>query len=98
MSVSGKYECVTQTPMGPQSSTLVIDQQGDTFTGSNASPLGSADIAGTVEGQTLRWSGSITTPMPLTLDCVATVDGDALTGTVTAGAFGSFALTGKRVG
>lgn len=98
MSVSGKYECVTQTPMGPQASTLVIVQDGDMFTGNNSGALGSADIAGTVDGQTLRWSGSITTPMPLTLDCVATVDGDEMTGKVTAGVFGSFALKGTRVG
>jgi len=98
MPVSGKYECMTQTPMGPQASTLVIVQDGKRFTGNNSGALGSADIAGTVEGQTLRWSGTITTPMPVTLDCVATVDGDELTGTVTAGVFGSFALTGKRAG
>ncbi|MBA17487.1 MAG: hypothetical protein CMN73_14205, partial [Sphingomonas sp.] len=29
-------------------------------------------------------------------DCEATVDGDSINGTVTAGAFGSFPLTGVR--
>ena len=37
-------------------------------------------------------------PMPMTLDCEATVDGDAITGNVKAGAFGAMALTGKRAG
>jgi hypothetical protein len=36
--------------------------------------------------------------MPMKLDCTATVDGDALSGTVTAGMFGSFPMTGKRIG
>ena len=38
----------------------------------------------------------MTVPMPMTLDCKATVEGDTLTGTVGAGAFGSFPLTGTR--
>jgi hypothetical protein len=34
--------------------------------------------------------------MPMTLDCKATVSDDSITGTVTAGAFGSFPLMGTR--
>ncbi len=37
-------------------------------------------------------------PMPMTLECEATVDGDAITGTIKAGAFGSMALAGNRAG
>jgi hypothetical protein len=40
----------------------------------------------------------MTVPMPMTLDCEATIDGDTLTGTVGAGAFGSFPMSGTRVG
>ena len=40
----------------------------------------------------------MTVPMPMTLDCEATAEGDTLTGTVGAGAFGSFPLNGKRTG
>ena len=36
--------------------------------------------------------------MPMTLNCKATVDGDQMTGTVNAGAFGDMALTGERQG
>jgi hypothetical protein len=34
--------------------------------------------------------------MPMTLDCHATAEGDTLTGSVGAGAFGSFPLSGTR--
>jgi hypothetical protein len=34
--------------------------------------------------------------MPMSLDGAATVEGDTITGTVTAGAFGSFPMTGSR--
>jgi hypothetical protein len=40
---------------------------------------------------------NITVPMPMTLTNEATIDGDTITGSVTAGAFGSFPLTGTRV-
>jgi hypothetical protein len=40
----------------------------------------------------------MTVPMPMTLDCQATVQGDQMTGTVNAGAFGDMALTGERQG
>jgi hypothetical protein len=35
-------------------------------------------------------------PMPMTLDCEATIDGDTLTGSVNAGAFGAMPLSGTR--
>lgn len=37
-------------------------------------------------------------PMPMTLENEAKIDGDAITGFVKAGAFGSFTLSGTRVG
>jgi hypothetical protein len=91
MSVAGTYEVVTKTPMGEQKSTLTVNVSGDAFTGSNVGPMGSLDITdGKVDGNT------ITTPMPMKLDCKATIDGDAISGTVTAGMFGSFPLNGSR--
>jgi hypothetical protein len=34
--------------------------------------------------------------MPMTLECEAIVEGDTLTGTIQAGAFGAMAMTGTR--
>jgi len=97
MSVAGTYEVVTKTPMGEQKSTLTVNVSGDAFTGSNVGPMGSLDITdGKVDGNTITWSSQITTPMPMKLDCKATIDGDAISGTVTAGMFGSFPLNGSR--
>jgi hypothetical protein len=99
MSVAGTYEVVTKTPMGDQTSTLTVEVSGDVFTGSNVGPMGSQAIAdGKVDGDTITWSSEITSPMPMKLDCKATVDGDNITGTVTAGMFGSFPMSGSRVG
>jgi len=97
MSVAGTYEVVTKTPMGDQTSILTVAVSGDSFTGSNVGPMGSLEITdGSVDGQTITWSSQITVPMPMKLDCRATVDGDAISGTVTAGMFGSFPMNGTR--
>lgn len=98
MSVAGTYEVVTKTPMGDQKSTLTINVSGNAFTGSNNGPMGAIDIPdGSVDGDTITWSSQITTPMPMKLDCQATVDGDTISGTVTAGMFGSFPMNGSRI-
>ncbi|WP_226015815.1 hypothetical protein [Novosphingobium sp. FKTRR1] len=99
MSVSGTYEVVAKTPMGDQKSTLTVVADGATFTGSNAGPMGTQAISdGTVDGNTIAWSVQVTVPLPMKLDGKATIDGDTISGTITAGAFGSFPLNGTRVG
>ncbi len=98
MSVSGSYNCVTKTPMGDQTSTFTVNADGESFTGNNSGQMGSMDVeGGKVEGNTLIWQMKMTTPMPMTLDCKATIEGDTLTGTVTAGMFGTFPMEGTRV-
>ncbi|PNU02951.1 hypothetical protein [Novosphingobium guangzhouense] len=98
MSVAGIYDCVTNTPLGRQKGVLtIVPQAGDTFTGHISGDLGAMDVEnGRVAGQTLIWSMKMTMPMPMNLDCTATVEGDALTGTVKAGMFGTMELTGTR--
>ncbi len=99
MSVAGTYDCLTKTPMGDQKSKFTVNVDGDSFTGINAGGMGSMEVAdGKVDGNTLTWKMNMTVPMPMTLDCEATIDGDALTGTVKAGAFGAFPMTGTREG
>lgn len=99
MSVAGKYEIVTKTPMGDQKGEFTVTTDGDSFTGGVTSAMmGSMDVyEGKVSGNTLTWKMDMKVPMPMTLDCEATVDGDAISGTVKAGAFGSMVVSGKRV-
>lgn len=94
--VDGTYDCTIKSPMGDQKTTLTVKSDGSTFTGTNGGAMGTADVTGEVSGNTLSWKQQITSPMPMTLDCQATVDGDSISGTVGAGAFGSFPLTGAR--
>ena len=94
--VDGNWDVVVKSPLGDQKLTLAVKSDGDTFTGTGSGAMGSADVSGKVEGNTLTWKQQVTTPMPMTLDMTATVDGDSMTGSVGAGAFGSFPLTGTR--
>lgn len=95
--VDGSWNTVTKSPMGDQQAVLTVASTGDTFTGTYAGAMGNAEVKnGKVDGDTLSWALDITVPMPMTLTCEATVDGDKITGTVTAGAFGSFPMEGTR--
>ena len=100
MSVAGTYDIVTKTPMGDQKGTFAIVVSGDSFSGTvTAALLGSMEVTGgTVDGNHLAWKMNMKVPMPIALDCEATVDGDTITGEVKAGAFGTFALNGVRAG
>ena len=95
--VDGERDCVTDTPMGTQPSVLTVRSDGDSFSGSNAGPLGSLDVIdGRVEGDTLSWTMEMKVPMPMTLAATATVSGDTLTGEINLGAFGVAPMRGTR--
>jgi hypothetical protein len=101
MSVAGTYETVTKSPMGDQKGTFTVEPgaDGTTFTGSLAGGLGSLTVKdGKIDGNTLTWKMDMTVPMPLELVATATVDGDTITGTVNAGAFGDMPISGTRAG
>lgn len=95
--VDGSYDCITKSPMGDQKSVFSVNSDGDSFTGKNEGAMGSLDVEnGKVDGNKLTWTMAMKVPMPMTLECEATVDGDNVSGTIKAGAFGSMAITGTR--
>lgn len=94
--IDGSWDCVVKSPLGDQKLTLTVTGEGSTFSGTGSGAMGSSDVSGALDGNTMTWKMSVSVPMPMTLDCTATVDGDTLTGSVGAGAFGSFPLSGTR--
>ena len=96
MAVDGTWNITVNSPMGAQKSTLTFKVSGNTFTGTAAGPQGSQEISGKVDGNNVSWAFPITTPMPMTLEFAGAVDGDKISGNVTAGAFGSFPFSGTR--
>ena len=96
MSADGTWKTTINSPMGAQQGTLTVVTSGDTFTGKMDGAAGAQDVSGKIDGDTLTWSASITTPFPMTLEANVKVEGDTMNGTVKAGSFGSFPLTGTR--
>ena len=98
MSAAGTWNTTVKSPMGDQSGTFTVVDNGDgTFSGNLAGGMGSMDIEdGKIDGDTLSWKMNMVVPMPMTLTCEATVEGDSLTGSVNAGAFGAMPFSGTR--
>ena len=95
---AGQWNCVVKSPLGEQQSTLTVNDNGDgTWSGTNAGAMGSLDCDnGKIDGNTITWTMEMKVPMPMTLECDATVNGDSLTGGVKAGMFGTSPMTGTR--
>ena len=93
----GNWKITINTPMGAQEVNASITTSGDTFTGKTEGRMGSQEIQGQVAGDTLTWKADITSPMPMTLEFEAKVDGDKMSGNVKLGAFGNAPLSGVRV-
>lgn len=96
--IDGSWDATVKSPLGDQNMTLTIQTDGGSFTGTASGGMGSSDISGDASGNTISWKQQMTSPMPMTLDIEVTAEGDTLTGTVGAGAFGSFPLSGTRNG
>jgi hypothetical protein len=97
MAVDGKWEIVINSPLGAQKAVLDFATDGTSLTGTQTAQQGSGPLEnGKVDGGAISWSAKITNPMPLTLDFAGTVEGDKLSGSVKAGAFGSFPFSGNR--
>jgi hypothetical protein len=99
MAVAGTYNVTVKSPMGEQAGTFTVEVSGDSFTGTLSGGLGTMEANnGKVSGDTLTWQMDMKVPMPMTLDCEATVTGDAIAGKVVAGPFGAMPLSGTRAG
>lgn len=97
MSAAGTWKLAMQTPIGERQVTLNLEVAGASLTGKMSAEDGNAvDIYdGRLAGNAASWKANIKNPMPLTLEFAGDVDGDRMTGTVSA-AVGSWPFTGTR--
>ena len=79
MGADGTWNMTMKTPMGEQAGTLTLTTDGGTLTGTMGGPQGTMELEnGTVDGDNLAWTVNMTSPMPITIEATATVDGDAI--------------------
>ena len=97
MSADGTWNTTINTPMGPQNGQLTLSTEGGNLTGKMSGAQGEMDIQdGGIDGDTLTWKADITSPMAMTLEFTAAVEGEELKGSVKLGAFGNADFTGTR--
>lgn len=97
--LSGSWRMTVSAPNRDWKSMVTIEQNGGSFTGKRTGADGESELKdGKIDGNRLTWKMDVSKPQELTLDCEATADGDALSGTVKAGRFGEMPLSGERAG
>jgi hypothetical protein len=97
MAVDGVWNVTMKSPMGNDTGTLELHADGGSLTGRLASSQGSLDIAeGTVDGAKVAFTAQVESPMKMTLKFAATVDGDAIRGSMKFGVLGKASFTGTR--
>ncbi|HXJ02499.1 MAG TPA: hypothetical protein VNH44_14850 [Micropepsaceae bacterium] len=98
MAVDGTWKLTVNTPMGAQESTLVIDTSGGAPSATQSAGSSEARPVDNVvvNGNEVSWQASITKPMAMTLEFSGIVAGDAMSGRVKLGMFGSQPFSGVR--
>jgi hypothetical protein len=99
MSADGTWNITMKTPMGDQTGTLDLKEDGATLTGTMtaaAAPDAMEITEGTVNGDALTWKAALTQPMPITLEFSAAIAGDTISGAVKLGSFGDATFEGAR--
>jgi aerobic carbon-monoxide dehydrogenase large subunit len=95
---AGTWNITLNTPLGQQNITLKIVVDGSSISGTASSPMGDQEFSGgTLDGDRVNLSMDITQPMPMTVTFDGLIEGDAVNGTATLGAFGASSFTGTRV-
>lgn len=96
MSVDGKWDIVTKSPMGEQKGVLTLVADGNALTGTMAGPQGDVELQdGKIDGDELSWVADIPTP-PIKLEVTAKVEGDSISGSMKLGMFGTASFSGTR--
>jgi|SRR5581483_1450353 len=98
MSADGTWKLWMKTPIGERKSTLALQSVGGTLTGKITAEEGnSTDIFdGRATGDSVSFKAAITSPMALTLEFTASVNGDNISGNVNARGVGSWPFSGTR--
>ncbi len=94
---AGTWLLTLNSPQGALDQTMVLTADGDQLGGTIATQFGTLPITGRATGTSLAWSATMAMggqSFDLAFD--AAVAGERMTGTVTAGTFGSFPFSGVK--
>lgn len=97
--LGGTWTITANSPQGALESTLTVQPQANGFTGSMTNQMmGTLPVAdGIVTGRKVTWSVTVSFGgQAMVITYAGEIDGTRMTGTVTAGSFGSFPFTGEK--
>ena len=98
MAVNGTYNIEVDTPMGKRTGKLTLKTDRGSLSGTYTSEEGENSFKdGTVSGEEIAFSMKVNAPMgEIALDFKGTMSGDAISGQVQLGDFGSATFKGTR--
>ncbi len=97
MSVDGNWKVTVNSPMGKEETVLELRCEAGALQGTQSGAHGSYPIQdGRVNGDTISWSSSVTSPIRITLLFTGKLVGDSMQGKVKLGMFGAYDFTGSR--
>ena len=95
--VTGEWNLTVESPNGTGTPTVTFKQDGETLTGTYKGRFGEAPLKGTVKGDEIKFSATISPQgQDLQIDYTGTVDGDTMKGKVKFGDLGEGNFTGKK--
>ena len=90
----GVWETETDSPFGKQKATLTLKTEGRKVTGTSAGVMGTMSLKdGKIEGNRATWAMDL---MGMTLMADVTIEGDTLSGGISASGFGTSPIKGQR--
>src|SRR5215472_868400 len=97
--VAGEWNLTVESPNVTGTPTANFKQDGENLTGTFKGRLGEAPLQGTIKGNAIKFTVSMTSPNgDIQAEYSGTVDGDSMKGTVKFGDIGHGSFTGKRKG
>ena len=91
--VTGSWAFTVETSAGSGAPSMTFKQEGEKLTGKYNGQLGEADLDGTVKGNKIHISFTISDNL---IEYDGTVDGDTMKGKVVLGTLGEGTFTGNR--
>jgi hypothetical protein len=95
--VTGEWEAMYQTPLGPQELKIYLTQEGPRISGHTTSEFGEFQIRGSISGDEVKLSWTeVDAGKTLQISVTGKVQGDAITGTAKLGDRGEGPFRAER--
>jgi opacity protein-like surface antigen len=95
--VAGEWDMIVESPAGTGTPHFSLKQEGTSISGTYKGALGEAPVTGTVKGNAVTIKFHVEAQgMEMEVSYSGTVNGAAMSGTVTLGDFGEGKFTGKK--